>query len=179
MSFTRTLGLLFVALLPFPAACGEDSEGGGKTDDTPDARGNELTGQACENVSECFQGLADGGVLQGEPVCLDRVEDGYCTHECVADTDCCAVPGECVTDLPQVCSPFESDDRKLCFLSCEDDDIRAHEHELFGDGGDIDANLFCQRRAGTGFICRSTGGGSQNRKVCVPGGTNIGDAGAD
>jgi hypothetical protein len=66
----------------------------------------------------------------------------------------------------------------LCFLSCEEDDIRAHEHELFGDGGTLDATLFCQRRAGAQFSCRSSGGGSQNRKVCVPGGGNV-DAGGD
>lgn len=181
MSPTRILGVLTL-LLPLPAACGDDSsDGGGAGGGSrgPDARGVELTGQACENASQCFGDLADGGVLRGEAVCLDRVEDGYCTHECVADTDCCAVPGECLTDLPQVCSPFESGDRTLCFLSCEDEDIRAHERELFGDGGEIDSNLFCERRAGRDFACRSSGGGRENRKVCVPGGGGIRDAGTD
>ncbi|MBM4362339.1 MAG: hypothetical protein FJ104_06635, partial [Deltaproteobacteria bacterium] len=141
------LGLCLSALVP--VACGDDDDsgggGGGATADSG-TRGVEQVGQACTAPTDCFADLAEGGTVRGEPVCLDRVEDGYCTHECAADTDCCAVPGECRTDLPQVCSPFESDGRKLCFLSCEDSDIREFEKELFADGGAIDSTVFCEQR---------------------------------
>ena len=33
----------------------------------------------------------------------------------------------------------------------------------------MDPTEFCQREAHPDFICRSSGGGSNNRKVCVPG----------
>ena len=39
------------------------------------------------------------------------------------------------------------------------------------DGGAVDANLFCRTRANLDFGCRSTGGGRDNRQVCIPGGT--------
>jgi len=99
---------------------------------------------------------------------MDRVPGGYCTHECQTDADCCAVPGECLTDLPQVCAPFESTGKMYCFLSCEDADIRAHETELFTDGAPLDANVFCEKRVGPSFSCRSTGGGAKNRMICSP-----------
>ena len=93
-------------------------------------------------------------------MCLDRVPGGYCTHICSVDTDCCAVPGECRTSYPQVCSPFESAPDKYCFLSCEDRDL--------ADAGVVDADTFCATYAWVGFKCRSSGGGTQNRKVCTP-----------
>jgi hypothetical protein len=40
----------------------------------------------------------------------------------------------------------------MCFLSCED----------VGD----DDNGYCHEHASAAFNCRSTGGGSANRKVC-------------
>lgn len=144
-----------------------------------DARSPEPTGQACKVAADCFPGI-DAGALSGAVECLDKVQDGYCTHRCDKDADCCAVPGECRTDLKQVCSPFENTGYKVCFLSCEPGDIR-----LPGDAGTTladgapafpDANAYCQKEANPDFICRSTGGGSQNRKVCVPGGT-AGDGG--
>ena len=49
----------------------------------------------------------------------------------------------------------------MCFISCENDDVEG------------DADAFCQGYH-PDFICRSTGGGSANRKVCVPGGGNGG-----
>ncbi len=99
----------------------------------------------------------DPGELRGDPLCLDQVDGGYCTHLCQTDADCCAVEGECLSDFPQVCAPFESTGMMMCFLSCEDADI---------DGADSEA--FCAEEAHSSFICRSTGGGSANRKVCVP-----------
>jgi hypothetical protein len=114
--------------------------------------GGEKTGHACTSVTQCYPGI-DQSTLQGTAVCLDRVTNGYCTHNCVDDTDCCAVAGECETGFPQVCAPFESTGEYYCFLSCE---------------GVADAATYCQDHASPAFGCRSTGGGSTNRQVCVP-----------
>jgi hypothetical protein len=72
-----------------------------------------------------------------------------------------------VTNWPQVCSPFESTMDRMCFLSCEDADIGT-------DAGVVDEQEFCQRYANTDFICRSSGGGAANRKICVPGDCGVG-----
>ena len=122
----------------------------GCDDDDDDDNG---VGSACERPEQCYVDLADE--VQGDPVCLDRVEGGYCTHECGSDADCCAVEGECPNGKEQVCGPFESTGLRLCFLSCE---------------GQDDGDTFCATYAARGFGCRSTGGGSNNRKVCVPNG---------
>jgi hypothetical protein len=143
LSVSVALGLL--------AACGDDDDngGGGPTD----------TGQACNAASQCYPKVEDGA-LSGEALCLDRVEGGYCTHLCVEDNDCCAAPGECMYDYAQVCSPFESGDDKYCFLTCEDADVALTDA--------VDGEEYCQRFANVAFHCRSSGGGSENRKVCVP-----------
>jgi hypothetical protein len=122
----------------------------------------ENAGQSCTpaTVSQCYPATDGATLMGGAAVCLDRVPDGYCTHFCTADTDCCAVPGECRSAWPQVCAPFESTGMKYCFLSCEDAEI--------ADAGATSADTFCATYAKAGLSCRSTGGGSQNRKVCVP-----------
>jgi hypothetical protein len=112
----------------------------------------ENAGHACASADQCYPGI-DQQDLQGAVVCMDRVPEGYCTHHCVTDADCCAVPGECETGFPQVCAPFESTGELYCFLSCE---------------GVPDEGTYCQQHADAAFGCRSTGGGSANRKVCVP-----------
>jgi hypothetical protein len=147
--------------------------GGGGNDVSP-----VHTGDACDMPSDCYVGL-DGGSISGEAQCLDRVPDGYCTHTCETDDDCCAVPGECSNELRQVCAPFESTGLKLCFLSCEDADVVAGSAGAGGAGGAgaIDGNAFCEREANPDFICRSTGGGVDNRQVCVPEGGMAGAAG--
>jgi hypothetical protein len=168
MSFGRRLGnhgllnLMVVVTIPLGMAwvlsCGSS--------DTPvsGAGGSEQTGSECTSVAQCYPGLdgggTDGGLLKGEPLCLDKVTGGYCTHTCTADSDCCAVPGECISWYPQVCSPFESTSDQYCFLSCEDAQV--------ADAGVADANSYCSTFAHTGFGCRSSGGGSNNRKVCMP-----------
>ncbi len=124
----------------FAAACGDDD------DDPPEV------GSSCSQASQCYEGLSE---MVKDPVCLDRVENGYCTHQCRSDADCCAVEGECPNSKAQVCGPFESTGQQLCFLSCE---------------GQSDGDVYCAQYAHAGFICRSTGGGSKNRKVCVPNG---------
>ncbi|MCC6337832.1 MAG: hypothetical protein IT380_28035 [Myxococcales bacterium] len=119
------------------------------------------TGTKCTSASQCYPGL-DAGALSGPAVCLDKAPEGYCTHECATDADCCALPGECQPGFKQVCSPFESTGKNYCFLSCETADIAA------SDAGITDANAYCARFSAQSFTCRSTGGGSANRKVCFP-----------
>ena len=169
----RLVSTSLLTLILAPVACGSDDNSssppggaGGSDGGSPDQ-----TGQSCKTASDCYPHLVDGGAIHGTITCMDRVQNGYCTHECQVDGDCCAVSGECVSNFPEVCSPFESTTKKYCFLSCEETDIRAHETQLFRDGGTIDANLFCQTRANPSFGCRSTGGGQQNRQVCMPVGT--------
>ena len=139
--------ILFLAIVFALPACGGDD--------------GEETGSACEVADDCYDDLEVElrDEIVGEIECLTRVEGGYCTHFCETDADCCAVEGECDTDLPQVCSPFENSDQKRCFLACEEDNI-----------GDLEENEFCQENAHESFLCRSSGGGDQNRKVCVPDG---------
>ncbi len=133
-------------LLP---ACGNDDDGAAPTN----------TGQACAAADQCYPGVKDGELL-GDAVCLAEVEGGYCTHTCTQDTDCCAATGECAGNHAEVCSPFESTNDMYCFLSCENADF---------EGTDItDGEAYCQAYASAAFHCRSSGGGSKNRKVCVP-----------
>lgn len=135
------LALSLVALGALVASCGGDEE---------------QAGQSCEAPTDCYPDI-DPADLQGEVQCLDKVTGGYCTHLCETDDDCCAVKGECATGHPQVCSPFESTGLRMCFLSCEKDVI-----------GDEEETAYCQEFANDAFGCRSSGGGSENRKVCVP-----------
>jgi hypothetical protein len=133
-----------------------------------DSGSPELTGQSCTVEAECYPAL-DGATLQGgAAVCLSHILGGYCTHVCTKDEDCCALPGECRTALRQVCAPFESTGQMLCFLSCEDRDIRTADA-----GADVsiptDPATYCQAEVAADFGCRSTGGGAENRKVCIPG----------
>jgi hypothetical protein len=123
----------------------------------------EQTGQSCAPTPDaaagtCFSDLQES--IKGTPVCITKVPDGYCTHTCKTDSDCCAVKGECKSGLSQVCAPFESSGAKYCFLSCEASALPK----------DTEDTAYCQENANAAFICRSTGGGSENRKVCVPNG---------
>lgn len=141
-----SLGLVFW-LLP---ACSSDSNSG---------PGPTNTGQSCASADQCYPGVKAGELL-GEAVCLDKVTGGYCTHSCTLDSDCCAAAGECAGAHAEVCAPFESTDGMYCFLSCED---AALEQTTLKD-----ADQYCRTYAGAAFGCRSTGGGSDNRKVCMP-----------
>jgi hypothetical protein len=140
------LGLLFLVL----SACSDDDDG---------SAGPADTGRPCASADQCYPGVMDG-MLLGEAVCLDRVEGGYCTHECTQDSDCCAAEGECELSFPEVCAPLESMPGMHCFLSCEDED--------WMPTAAVDSNAYCQAYAGPFFTCRSTGGGPDNRKVCLP-----------
>jgi len=139
---TRALRRPLVAMLVVLGSCAGCRDGSGSD-----------TGNSCEVVDDCYEDV-DHDELSGAVQCLDRVEGGYCTHRCQTDADCCAADGECEDGAPeQVCGPFESTGEQLCFLSCE---------------GKPDS--FCTDELSEDFGCRSTGGGSDNRKVCVPGG---------
>ncbi|MEQ1502017.1 MAG: hypothetical protein ABMB14_07285 [Myxococcota bacterium] len=94
----------------------------------------------CDAAADC---PAPDGV---EAECLDGAEGGFCTWSCTVDEDCVFDQG----DWPLVCAPFESEGGDHCFPSCE--------------GADEDAPDACP----PGFGCRSTGGGSDNRKICYP-----------
>ena len=161
---TRTLrnGILLLATATL-AACGTDAVIGdaGPSSVLSDAARPPTTGQTCKVADDCYPGL-DGGFVKGETRCLDRVTGGYCTHTCQTDADCCAVPGECTGGRKHVCSPFESTGLNMCFLSCETADLGVGV-----DGGTLEASAYCQGY-GAELSCRSSGGGSKNRKVCVP-----------
>jgi len=128
-------------------ACGDDDEG------RPIL---EYVGRACTAAEQCYPDI-DHAELPGAVVCLAEVQDGYCTHHCAVDADCCAVEGTCdfEAELAVLCAPFQSTGERYCFISCE-------------DPGEMNADDYCGRWAYPGFICRSTGGGSTNRRVCVP-----------
>jgi hypothetical protein len=157
MKHASTMMLLACAVL---ACAGDDDDGDGDEEGSPD-----MVGSVCAAPADCYPEIDHAEIL-GEVLCLDRVRAGYCTHECAEDTDCCAVEGECVTDFPQVCSPFESTGTNMCFLSCEAD--------VVSGAGSPDEQSFCHDEVSSDFICRSSGGGSENRKVCVPGDCGVG-----
>ncbi|MBI4705966.1 MAG: hypothetical protein HY744_33150 [Deltaproteobacteria bacterium] len=165
----RRVALWLAAGAAVAPSCGNDEDKSGGNG-TSGGGLEDQTGQTCKAPADCYAGVAPQDI-QGEVKCLDRVEGGYCTHLCKGDGDCCAAKGECEAGDRQVCGPFESTGLMMCFISCEDEDL---------DGGDPEA--FC-REIHRDFICRSTGGGSENRKVCVPGGgalcTQAGDCPAD
>jgi hypothetical protein len=57
----------------------------------------------------------------------------------------------------------------MCFVSCEPDQLNG-----------VDEQAYCHDKASPDFVCRSSGGGSDNRKICVPGDCGVGEAcGAD
>ena len=149
MKKIRALAAFGLALGLVAVACGGDDSGSGVPN----------TGQSCTTAEQCFGGV-DSGALKGTAICLDKVPGGYCTHSCTADTDCCAVPGECPSGLPRFAVPSNRPAKWDCFLSCEDAVLKGT--------GYTDSSGYCAHYASPTFICRSTGGGSNNRKVCVP-----------
>ncbi len=119
----------------------------------------ENASQPCTSPAQCYPNV-EAGAIKGEVTCLTKVPGGYCTHTCTADTDCCAVEGECTSGHPEVCSLFENVSTPMyCFLSCEEAQWQA--------AGAPDGNTYCQMYANASFTCRSTGGGSLNRKICL------------
>lgn len=119
-------------------------------------------GQECTSVSECYVGL-DAAALQDQVTCLTQLQNGYCTHTCTSDADCCGVPGECPKGFKETCSPFESTGQTYCFLACDSASLAADPGV-----GTTSASTFCQDWANPTFTCRSTGGGSSNQQFCGP-----------
>lgn len=154
---------------------GAEVTGGASATDAG-VRGIDPAGQACTTPTQCYADLrSDGGdasVVVGSVTCLSKVTNGYCTHTCTQDADCCAVAGECRSGVKQVCSPLENQAEQYCFLSCEDDDMRRALAANADAGPALDAGAsadeYCRVYAGGATSCRSTGGGSKNRKVCLP-----------
>lgn len=144
--------LLGAALLA-ASACGGSGNSGNPQPVTQ-------TGSACKTASTCYPNVQNKTQIKGTVTCLTQVQGGYCTHQCSSDADCCAVPGECLTKVTEVCSPFENQTQSYCFLSCEPAAVQK--------AGFTDANTYCQQLGNATFTCRSTGGGSNNRKICSP-----------
>jgi hypothetical protein len=149
------MALTAAAMVTAVLAC---SGGGGSAPAGPSTP----TGQSCTAASQCYATL-DGAALHGTVTCLTQLQNGYCTHSCQSDADCCAVPGECTPGFKEVCAPFESTGQTYCFLSCAASDVTAPP-----DAGTTDPTTYCQRYANASFTCRSTGGGSSNQKFCGP-----------
>jgi hypothetical protein len=141
----------FVAI----AAC---SSGNSSSSSTPPPTGT--VGTSCTAASQCYAAL-DGATLRGEATCLTQLTNGYCTHTCQSDADCCTVPGECPSGFAEICAPFESTSKSYCFLSCDSSTLAAEV-----DAG-TDPTTFCEAANPT-FTCRSTGGGAANKKFCGP-----------
>ena len=92
----------------------------------------------CDDPDDCE--VPDGRDAE----CLDNSGRGFCTWSCGTDEDC-----DDGGDEDMVCASFESEGALHCFPACEE--------------GEDDEDA-CPRD----FTCRSTGGGSDNRKVCFP-----------
>lgn len=148
----RTAATFFLS-----AACISAIACSGSSSSVPPAN---QTGSACTTAASCYSGI-DAGALQGQVTCLTQLQNGYCSHTCTADADCCAVPGECASGAKEICSPLQSAPQTYCFLSCAAADIPA-------SAGTTDPGVYCQRFANATFTCRSTGGGANNKKFCGP-----------
>jgi hypothetical protein len=147
------VSVVFFAVSASIAAC---------SDDPPPPR-VENAGSSCTAPEQCYPNVVDGGVIKGTVTCITKVTGGYCSHTCETDADCCAVEGECRSNFKQVCSPLTNETTpKYCLLSCEAVDITAS-----GDPNATEAN-YCQTYASQYMGCRSSGGGVENRKVCLP-----------
>lgn len=96
--------------------------------------------EPCSEAEHCY--VPDG--VEAECVDADGSE-GFCSWSCDEDDDCT----EPANEPGLVCASFESTEGKHCFPGCED----------VPEGKEP-----CPR----GFECASTGGGSENRKVCKP-----------
>lgn len=162
---TRLFAVAATLSFALAVACGTSDSSSASVSGPADGGSPEQTGQTCKAATDCYPGL-EAGALKGAVQCLDRVTNGYCTHLCTTDADCCAVPGECRTGLKQVCAPFESTGQNMCFLSCEDSDLKSAPDA--GPEAGTGADAYCHAFASTAFGCRSTGGGKNNRKVCLP-----------
>lgn len=168
MKVLKLAALASLSLLIAPAAaCGSTNTSGGTSGGSSGSSSGgttNTTGQSCSSPSQCYRLVVDGGVVHGTVTCLMQgVPNGYCTHTCTQNSDCCAVAGECPYGYPEVCASYESTGQKYCFLSCAASAISS-----VPDAGTTDPTTYCQRYADPTFTCRSTGGGAQNQQFCGP-----------
>ena len=98
--------------------------------------------RTCAAVEECTDHPTGA-----DAACVDKGGEGFCTWSCTTDADCTL---EADDGWDYVCASFESSEGLYCFPSCRD------------DGEESEAS--CPGTLG----CRSTGGGSDNQKVCFP-----------
>jgi hypothetical protein len=92
----------------------------------------------CTDADQCADVVPEGATAE----CVDGDAGGFCAWTCATDADCADDTDD---DWDFVCAPFESADGNWCFPACGEDDA-------------------CP----DGYSCRSTGGGSENEKVCYP-----------
>lgn len=78
----------------------------------------------------------------GDAACVEKNATAFCAVTCTTDPDCDAVDDA----FDWVCAPFESNPVSYCFPACADEGPECPD----------------------GYACRSTGGGSANRKICFP-----------
>ena len=154
MLMNQAIQTLLVATGLATALACSGGGGGGGASGTP-------AGQSCAAATQCYAGL-DAAALHGQVTCLSQLQNGYCTHACQTDADCCAVAGEC-EGVQEVCAPLQSASGTYCLVSCSSAAIAA-----FPNAGTTDPTTYCQRWANASFTCRSTGGGHDNMMFCGP-----------
>src|SRR4026209_2212870 len=91
------LVMLTLAGLGAIGGCSDDDDSA-PVQGTAGRQSTEHTGATCDAPADCYPDIADKTAIHGTVECMARVRDGYCTHTCTADTDCCAATGECKTD---------------------------------------------------------------------------------
>lgn len=99
--------------------------------------------RACDVAEDCTDQPDDHSAE-----CLDKGGEGFCTWSCTSDADCALDDGDPWT---MVCASFESSEGTWCFPACQNDDA-------------VDEDEICPGNLG----CRSTGGGTDNQRVCFP-----------
>ena len=107
------------------------------------ACGGEDIYASCDEAADCGEIAPDSA----EPECVPKENWGFCTWSCTEDSHCSEDGDE---DYDFVCASFEEQTGKFCFPSCREEGTE--EEEVCPDG----------------YECRSTGGGSENRRVCFP-----------
>jgi hypothetical protein len=149
----RVVTLVSAGVVIGGLACSSSNNSGG---------GTHATGSTCTAPAQCYPGVSPA-TIKGQVTCLTQLQNGYCTHTCTTDADCCAAHGECMTGFNEVCASVESSPSLYCVLSCDAADVAAAPN-----AGTTDPTTYCKDWANPTFTCRSTGGGSQNRKFCGP-----------
>ena len=96
-----------------------------------------------EGYTSCSEPADCSVPADAEAVCLDKGGDGFCSWLCSTDEDCQTDTGSGSDGY--LCASFEDEAARYCLISCEEDADACPD----------------------GLTCRSSGGGSENRKVCA------------